>query len=246
MSKKDIYWGFILILIALYIVVSSVGLLPKLPVVKIVFTILFAAWAIKGLCTLSSFEFFVPVGILGCMYQKALGIESLVPWPWWLAMILLVIGFDMVLKNVKKNRKYKKFHDSVNGGYTQQSYAKYPGKVDNSADGAYVSVKNMFSETSKYVNSTNFSSADIDNKFGQTNVYFNNAIMPAGANGSINVENSFGETNIYIPGTWRAEIIRNATFGEVNVHGQGNNDMDAHFIVIKADCTFGEINIYFE
>ena len=58
MSKKDIYWGFILILIALYIVVSSVGLLPKLPVVKIVFTILFAAWAIKGLCTLSSFEFF--------------------------------------------------------------------------------------------------------------------------------------------------------------------------------------------
>ena len=228
MSKKDIYWGFILILIALYIVVSSVGLLPKLPVVKIVFTILFAAWAIKGLCTLSSFEFFVPVGILGCMYQKALGIESLVPWPWWLAMILLVIGFDMVLKNVKK------------------SYAKYSGKVDNSADGAYVSVKNMFSETSKYVNSTNFSSADIDNKFGQTNVYFNNAIMPAGANGSINIENSFGETNIYVPGTWRAEIIRNATFGEVNVHGQGNNDMDAHFIVIKADCTFGEINIYFE
>ena len=78
--------------------------------------------------------------------------------------------------------------------------------MDNSADGAYVSVKNMFSETSKYVNSTNFSSADIDNKFGQTNVYFNNAIMPAGVNGSINVENSFGETNIYIPGTWRQKL----------------------------------------
>ncbi len=236
MNKKNYYWGGIFILIALYIIVSRLGLFPKIPVMTIIFTVLFAAWALKGLFTLSSFDFFIPVGCLGIMYDDKLGIEAITPWTWWFAIILLAIGFDMILKNVKKSRQ----HSSKNG------HRNHSGNVEDIQDGDTIRVKNMFSDISKYVNSTTFTGADIENSFGQANVYFNNAIMPAGVNGQINISTSFGETNVYIPRTWRVEVKPSSVFGNVKVHGQGNYDMDAHFLVIKADCSFGEINIYFE
>lgn len=236
MNKKNYYWGGIFILIALYIIVSRLGLFPKIPVMTIIFTVLFAAWALKGLFTLSSFDFFIPVGCLGIMYDDKLGIEAITPWTWWFAIILLAIGFDMILKNVKKSRQ----HSSKNG------HRNHSGNVEDIQDGDTIRVKNMFSDISKYVNSTTFTGADIENSFGQANVYFNNAIMPAGVNGQINISNLFGETNVYIPRTWRVEVKPSSVFGNVKIHGQGNYDMDAHFLVIKADCSFGEINIYFE
>ena len=245
MNKKNYYWGGIFILIALYIIVSSLGIFPKIPVMTIIFTVLFAAWALKGLFTLSSFEFFIPIGCLGIMYDDKIGIEAITPWTWWFAIILLAIGFDMIFKNIKKSR-----HRSSKTGYAGYSansgHRNRAGNVEDIQDGDIIHVKNMFSDISKYVNSTTFTGADIENSFGQANVYFNNAVMPAGVNGQINISNSFGETNVYIPHTWRVEVKPNSVFGNVEVHGQGNYDMDAHFLVIKADCSFGEINIYFE
>ena len=39
---------------------------------------------------------------------------------------------------------------------------------------------------------------------------------------------------------------RNNSLGDISVKGTGNNDMDAPFIKIEANNTFGEISIRFE
>ena len=61
----------------------------------------------------------------------------------------------------------------------------------------------------------------------------------------IDVENSFGQTVLYIPKTWRADVIRDCSFGDVKIFGSGNADMDAPYVKIKAEVAFGDVEIYF-
>ena len=234
MNKKSIFWGLSFILLAAYVIVSKLGIMPAVPIVKVIFAILFAAWAVKGLVSLHFFEFFKPLAIIGCIFDKELGIQAITPWTLVFAALLLSVGFDLIFKNARKSRKH--FH-----GKTYSENVVY-----DEEDGEIIHVGNVFSEQSKYVNSNNFRRADIDNSFGQTNVYFNNAIIPANTNAVIDVDNSFGQTNIYLPKTWRVEIKRDCAFGDIKVHGCGNNDMDANLVLINADCSFGEIEIFFE
>ncbi len=232
MNKKNIFGGFVLILIALYLILSGIGVIQHLPLMQIIFTVLFVVWAIRGLVLLHSFEFFIPVGILGCMYDSQLGIEAITPWTWWLCIILIAIGFNIILGNVKKSRRKKAVFVS--------------STVEEYSNGSNVHIKNTFSQTSKYINSTDFVNADIENAFGQTNVYFDNAQMPSGVNGNINISNSFGQTDVYLPDTWHADIKKDAAFGSVNIHEHLNSNVVTNYVTINADCSFGEINIYFE
>lgn len=234
MNKKSVFWGLAFILFAAYVVINKLGIMPAIPVMKIVFTVLLSAWALKGLFTLHFFEFFMPIAIIGCIFDSQLGIEAITPWTILFAAVLLSIGFDLIFKSLRKSKDEKRYRT-----YSENSYY-------DEQQGEYIHVSNVFSEQSKYVNSNCFKKADIDNSFGQTNVYFNNAIIPANTNAVIDVDNSFGQTNIYLPKTWRVEIKRDCAFGDIKVHGSGNNDMDAHLVYIMADCSFGEIDIYFE
>jgi predicted membrane protein len=104
---------------------------------------------------------------------------------------------------------------------------------------------NLFGEFNKYVNDSSFSKAVIKNTFGQFNVYFNNAII-ANNHAMVEVDNRFGEVDLYLPGTWRVDVQRECAFGVVQMHGNGNADADAPLVQILANCSFGEINIYFE
>ena len=124
-----------------------------------------------------------------------------------------------------------------------ENYTKETNQSDK--DGRMIHVQNSFSSVSKYVNSDAFSEAFIDNSFGSCNVYFNNAVM-ANGNAFIKITNSFGDTNLYLPKTWRIEIVRNVTFGDVRIYGSMNADMEAPFLKIQAESSFGGINIYFE
>lgn len=232
MKKKSIFWGLILILIAAYVVVSGLGLLPGISFLSILFTIIFAALVIDGISNRNIYEILLPLAGILCIYDEQLGITEITPWPILIAALLCSIGLHLIFKDTFKKRKNKAVYMNC-------------GHVENSEDGAYVQVRNTFNELSKYVNSNYFSRADISNSFGQCNVYFNNAGMSNGK-AQASIANSFGEINVYFPRTWRVEVKQKTAFGSVKLHGNGNNDMDAPFIMVDADCSFGEINIYFE
>ena len=48
MKKKDISLALILILIAVYLIVSRLDIMPKIPIFTILFTVLFVYWAFRG------------------------------------------------------------------------------------------------------------------------------------------------------------------------------------------------------
>ena len=79
MSKKSIAWGIILILLAAYLVISRLGLMPGIPMGKIIFTIIFGYTAIRGIMKVDFMQITMSLGILGWVYDDVLGIEAITP-----------------------------------------------------------------------------------------------------------------------------------------------------------------------
>jgi predicted membrane protein len=232
MKKKSVFWGLLLILLAVYLIVSRLGLIPRLPIITIVFTVIFVYMIIQGIIKRNFFMILLPAALIGCMYAEPWNITRITPWPLLIAALLVSIGLTMIFKDSRKKNEWKNvaFSDS---------------HMDSSKEDSAEVVCNAFGEINKYVNSSSFSKALIKNTFGQSNLFFNNAII-ANNHAMVEVKNSFGEVNLYLPGTWRVDVQRDCAFGEVRIHGNGNADMDAPLVQILADCSFGEINIYFE
>ena len=80
MKKKSIALGIVLILLAVYLVVSRLGFAPALPFFTIVFTLILAYTTIKGFVKLHFTEAFLSLAILGCIHDELLHIEALTPW----------------------------------------------------------------------------------------------------------------------------------------------------------------------
>lgn len=236
MKKKKIAFALILILIAVYLVVNQLGLMPKIPFFGILFTVLFCYTAVNGLIRLHFFEAMVSLAIVGCINDKLLHIEAITPWTLLIAAVLIGIALDMLFKNCRKKKDSYSFD---NANRFTSSY------VDNGADGEELKVENTFGSVSKYVNSDCFRMAKIENSFGECNVFFNNAIL-AGSNASIKVDNSFGSTNVYLPSTWRIVTRQDTAFGNINVKGHGSTVEGAPTIDLTLSSSFGEINIIFD
>lgn len=233
MKKRNIFWAVILIFIAVYLVVSKMHMIPAIPFFKILFTVIFVYTAVYGFVRLHFFEGMLSVGLLGCMYDKVLGIQAITPWTLLLAACLVGLALDLLFRNLKKQKDNTYFGHSSAGGH-----------VENGQDGEYVHVENSFGALSKYVNSDCFREAKISNSFGECNVFFNNTALK-GANAIIRTDNSFGSTNIYLPSTWRVKFRQNTAFGNVECKGQGSSDPDAPCVELQISSSFGQTCIIF-
>lgn len=232
MNKKNVGWGLVLILLAVYLIVSRLGFWPNFPFFTVVFTIVFGYGVINGIAKRSFVQSIMSLAILGCIYDKQLHIEPITPWILLISALLISAGLEMIFKNIKKKNAYgNTYHFSTE-------------KTTDFVDGDYVRCENTFGSTCKYINSEHFTDANIENTFGTLNVYFDNAIM---ANGTCNVkvENTFGETNLYFPKTWRVDCQQSAAFGDIKFRGQGSLDADAPLVRLNAEASFGSIQIYF-
>ena len=230
MNKKGIFWGVILILLAVYIIIGKLNLIPDLPIFTILATIILIYIICMGIKKMNFVKILIPSALLGNIYSKQLHIEAITPWPLLAACILIAIGLDMIFMNTKREHK--------NQIYIQEC------TMESSMNGASIKIENSFSGNNKYISSENLSLVDVDNAFGQCNVYFDNAVLADGRC-VINVDSSFGETNLYFPHTWHVEVDRDCAFADVKVHGTGCMDADAPFVQVKADVSFGAVNIYF-
>lgn len=240
MKKNNITFGLVLIAAAIIMMGNSMGLIPDIPWFRILCSVLLAGWGIKAILERDFFGMFMSVSIIAWLFDDELGIDNLAPFPLLVAAACLGIGLNMIFGKKKKevNIEY-----SVGGeGTTFSSEGSNNGTW---TDGRHVTLENNFNSTSKYVNSAAFSSAKLENNFGSANVYFNNANVYNGE-ATIELNNNFGKMNIYLPSKWRASISQESTFGHVSIHGEPNRDMDAPYVIIRAESNFGELNIFFE
>ena len=231
MKKHNLLPGLTLILIAAVMMGSAMGFIPDIPWFKLICAVFLGSWTIKALTDRDFFGMFFSASLIAWTFDEALKIEHLTPFPLVVAAAFVGIGLNMI---IGKRNKTVSIHTSME----DISHEEW-------TEGRTVVLDNSFNSTSKYVNSTAFSSAKLENAFGSANVYFNNATVYENQ-ATIELENAFGEMNIYLPGKWRASISQNSTFGHVSIHGEPNRDMDAPLVIIKAESDFGALNIFFD
>lgn len=231
---KNYTIAMILILIAGYMIVSKLDIIPRIPIFPILFTLVFAYAAIRSLMRLHFFEGMISLAIIGCINDKLLGIEAITPVTLIMAFCLIGIALDMIFR-----------HRRCRNMRIEDGSCTYGEIVDNNVDGERVSVKNSFGTTSKYINSNSLKEAKIDNCFGECKVYFNNVVLE-NDHAYIRVDNSFGSTNIYLPATWRINVSQDTALGHVEFRGHGSMEAGAPDVELKLDCSFGEIMVIFE
>ena len=212
MKKNNIIGGILLILLAAFVVLNKVGMLPDIPWFRLIVSVFMAYLVIRSIPKLSFFGIIMPLCVIGCMFDAELGIEAVTPWTLLFAGLLLSGGLALIFKR-KKHIEFEMKMDMNE-------------RTINEEDGRIIHLNNNFNSVSKYVNADAFSEAYIESNFGSCNVYFNNAVM-ASRHAKMDVENNFGQMNIYIPNTWRMELTRDVSFGSLKVHGEPNADMDA-------------------
>lgn len=231
MKNKNIFWGLALVILALCLLLSYSDLTPNIPFYKILLTILLIYSTIKSIFSLSFSGTLMSLALLGCIHAKLLNITAITPWPLLISAFLCSIGLNLIFKNtVKKDKKHY--------------YTFNQEQVVNFQDNSHVSVDNNFGAVNKYVNSDNFISARINNNFGKSNIYFDNALLQSNT-AEIHVDNSFGEVNLYLPHTWRVNISKRVSFGDIKIYGNGSTNSDSPEINVLAITSFGSIHIYF-
>ncbi|EKN38220.1 hypothetical protein CFSAN001627_24224, partial [Clostridium botulinum CFSAN001627] len=163
--KRESFWGILLILGGVFLIISKLGYFPDVNVFSLLLTVFLAVIIVKSLLRINFVGILFPIAFICIIYDKQLGITNITPWTVLIAALLGSIGLSMIF------HKHPKW---VNNKYNCEDY-KFE-KIDIEDEG-HVRFKSSFGASIKYINTDNFEQADFDCSFGAMKVYFDNAIM---------------------------------------------------------------------
>lgn len=231
---KNIFWGLLFILGAVFIVINKLGYFQDIGIITIIFTIGLAGALIDSIYHRSFGGILFALAFLCILYDEPLGIESLTPWPVLAAALLGTIGLNMIFRQ-KKSWKCEKYYD--------WDAKKYEEIIDEESD-EWVRCEVSFSSTVKYINSTSFKKADLEVSFGSMAVYFDNAVLNEGK-AIVDIDVSFGSMELYIPKTWKVVMNLDTSFGGCKEHGSSNKSSEENMLMITGDVSFAGLEIYY-
>lgn len=105
------FWGLLLILMAVFLILSKMGMIKGISVWSVFFTVVFGTLLLHGLIRRSFPTIFFSIAFLCIIYDDQLGITALTPWTVLLAALLLSIGMGILFHKKGNYRNYIKFGD---------------------------------------------------------------------------------------------------------------------------------------
>lgn len=230
--NKNLTWGIFFVLVAAFVLVGSMGFFGDISVWTIVFASGLLLWFINGLVKLSWGNMLFPLALAGILFDEALGIEKLTPWPILAAALFGTIGLNLLFKTHKKNGvPFVEFNR--NGTVVEEM----------SVDDMSFDCEVAFGSSVKYINCKQLRSGKIETSFGNTVLYFDNAQLCDGY-ATINIETSFGKSTLYIPKEWNVEVKVTKAFGSLEEKGKCALD-GFNKLVINGEVSFGSIEIVY-
>lgn len=231
MKKRNVFWGMLLILSAVLIILNQFGFFAGISVFDIVLTVIMVGIIIVSIRSINFWGILFPLAIILITYAEELKISHFTPWPVLLTAFLISLGLSMVF-----NR-----HSTFVFSYNKSN--SFENTVVNEQDGNTIFCSTCFGECIKYVNTENFERANIKCSFGDVKVYFDNAKIPSGR-ADIYLDVSFGDVDLYIPKTWNVVNEVNAFFGDMDTR---NNYVtpDSPVVTIRGNINFGDTSVIF-
>lgn len=244
-----ILYGVILVILAVYLVLHNLKIIPAVPVIPafVTFLCLYALW--KGVKRRSFSLTIMPLAVIFCVFDRQFGITSVKPWVFLGAAALLSSGLSLLFS------KDKPKHVTVE---LEGLQARRPGKASDPDDTDReetiesdpekkneILIENNFNSVTQYVESESFSKVFIENNMGSCNVYFSNK-APAVEDAAISVENNMGNTRLYLPADWHLIISNQNAMGSLKLHGDYNHDEAAPNVRLHVENNMGRVDVHFE
>lgn len=228
--RKEIFWGLLLILGAIFIMTSRIGFVHDIKIFKLVFTIFLVGILGENLFQRSFGGILFSLAFLGILYDDWLGITHLTPWPILAAALLGTIGLNMIF--------HEKSHKKDPGHYWKEA-----SEVIDVENEGQVQCVIRFGETTKYIDSPRFRQAELESSFGSLGVYFDQAV-PVNGSAQAEVNVSFGNMELYVPGNWKVVMDVETLFGGVDEDGRYEPSSEGNTLFISGNVRFGGLEVH--
>jgi len=250
MKKKDIFWGLLFVLAAIFIIVDRLGYFPQIGVFKIALTIILIVIMLKSIIHIRFSGVLFPIALLCIIYAQELNITALTPGPVLLTALLASIGLSMIFKkdDYWRHHEHWRHHNWRHDGWQYHNWRndnveeKFD-KVINEPDDNVVNCSVSFGSSMKYINTDNFERANIKCSFGAMKVYFDKAVVSSG-HADIYLDISFSGVELYIPKTWNVVYDVNTTLGGIDEKNR-KTESDSPVVTIKGNISLSGVEVIY-
>ncbi len=233
MKKDNVFWGVILVLAAIYIIVNSLGFMPDVNVVRLAVGIICVMVFCKSLYRLQFGGMLFSAAIFAITFDNQLGITAITPWPVLCAALLGSIGLEMIFgkqvirgnKNAKKNSSF----NSVEGGFVSGEEVVLNAGV--------------FNGYKKTVSSDDFKKASIYAKFSGAEISFDDAVIQSGS-AIVDLDVIFSGVEVYIPKSWIVVNETDCMFGGFEEHRSQYAGEEGPTVIFRGSVRFSGVEIY--
>lgn len=229
MKKDNVFWGVLLILAAVYIIVNSFGFMPNVSVVRLGVAVICGVVFFKSLAGLEFGGMLFSLAILLILFDEQLGITAITPWPVLMAALLGSIGLNMIFGS--------RFTESKKRNHGLAEY-----KETDYVSGDEIRIGGMFGAYKKTVSSDNFKKASVNCRFGGMEISFDDAVIQSGS-AVVKLNISFSGVEFYIPQSWKVENHTEGMCGGFHEHRSHSSD-EGPTIVFEGNVKFSGVEIY--
>ncbi|ADL53965.1 LiaF transmembrane domain-containing protein [Clostridium cellulovorans] len=230
MKRERVFWGLVLILGGVFLIISKLGYFPDINVFSLLLTILLAVIILKSLIRVNFPGILFPIAFISIIYDDQLGITSITPWTVLVAALLGSIGLSMI------------FHRHSKWMNTKYIGEEHKFEEISIEDGSQIRFKNSFGASIKYVNTDDFQQAHFDSSFGAMKVYFDNAVI-RNENAVVRINASFSGIELYMPRTWKIEDKTSVFLGSISE--KNKNDNPTKTLTLVGDISFSGVEVIY-
>ncbi len=231
MKKDNVFWGLLLVLAGIYIIINHLGFMPDVNIMKLVVAVVCAVVFVKSVIRVEFGGMLFSLAILVILFDGELGLTAITPWPVLVAALLGSIGLDMIFGGQVRETKRKRKKD------------KAAGIGVDFVNGDEVLIQGWFNGYKKNISSDNFTKARISCKFCGMEISFDDAVIQGGT-AVVDLDVSFSGVECYVPHSWKIENHTNCMFGGFDEHQGKESGVDGPTLVFEGNVRFGGVDIY--
>lgn len=228
MRKEKYFWGLFFIGAAIMLILNQMNILPDMNIFTFIFSVLLFYMLFKAIISRSIGGIVYPSAFLLMIYDQMLGMPNLPFWTTLIAAIFLHIG----LRCIFPSKYYNEWEEKHSGS---KEYVNMNQMEFNTS----------FADSTKYVESDDFTSAKVNCSFGALALYFDNATIQ-NEEAVIEFEASFCGIELFIPKDWNVINKCDCMFAGIEDHKRrGMNVVNAPTLILTGRVKFAGIEIHY-
>ncbi|MGL4771933.1 MAG: LiaF transmembrane domain-containing protein [Clostridium sp.] len=232
MKMGRVFWGSLLLLSGIALIISKMGFLPEINVFNLVLGVFLLVIMIKSAFSVNFTGILFPLAFICILYDEKLGLTDITPWPVLFAALLGSIGLSLIF-----NKKPKRFEKYI---YDNSTFKVEDFEME---DEGHFRFRTSFGDSIKYINSPCFEQANLQCEFGAMKVYFDNTTLLNGK-GIIKIDSSFAGMELYIPKEWKVIDNTKVVFGGVEEKNR-NVGSSNNILTLVGKVSFAGVEIIY-